>query len=342
MTKIDIKTASSIHEIDAGLWDELSIDKPFQSHGWYGYGEQVMADCPPVYLLAFSNGALIARACLWLVGNEPVPKTLGPVRNIAVTMLKRWPLLICRSPLSYTTGLVFANNMSQPEVLSAFSEAALYESNVRRASFVIFDYQSKAIANEWNHYFSVISTPNPGTHMENHWGTMDEYLMSAGKKNRQHYKRVLREAERMGIKIERHLNVENPDVALQLIRNVERRHGALPNPWAGRMLENIPMVNGSFLTAKIDNQLVGCGLALEDNSAQMTSSLGLAENVPYVYFMLLYESLNMAFEHNVRLLRWGSGAYDVKLRLGFTLEDNDFLAFAATSPYLQKVVRWLT
>jgi hypothetical protein len=30
MTKIDIKTATSIHEIDAGLRDELIIDKPFQ------------------------------------------------------------------------------------------------------------------------------------------------------------------------------------------------------------------------------------------------------------------------------------------------------------------------
>ena len=341
LTNIKIKTASSILEVDATLWDELSNDKPFQSYQWYVYGEQVMSDCPPVYILAYSNGALIARACLWLIRNEPVPKVLGPVRNVAVTMLKRWPLLICRSPLSYTTGLVIANNLRQSEILSVVTEAALNVSDERRASFIIFDYQSKANAHDLNHYFSIISTPNPGTYMENRWGSMDEYLESAGKKNRQHYRRVLREALRMGIKIERHSNVENLEVPLQLIRNVEGRHGALPNPWADRMLEHMDMINGSFLTAWIENQLVGCGLILEDNGSQMTSTLGLADNIPYVYFMLLYESLKMAFEHDIRLLRWGSGAYDVKLRLGFSLEDNGFLAFAATNPRLQKVIRWL-
>ena len=70
----------------------------------------------------------------------------------------------------------------------------------------------------------------------------------------------------------------------------------------------------------------------------MTSILGLAEDIPYVYFMLVYESLKIAFEHNVRLLRWGSGAYDVKQRLGFSLEDNGSLLFAPVNPFLQKVL----
>ena len=102
------------------------------------------------------------------------------------------------------------------------------------------------------------------------------------------------------------------------------------------------MVSSSFLTARIDNQLVGCGLIFEDNDAQMTSMLGLAKDVPYVYFMLVYESLKMAMERKVRLLRWGSGAYDVKQRLGFSLEDNGSVVFAAVNPYLQKAIQWLS
>jgi hypothetical protein len=42
------------------------------------------------------------------------------------------------------------------------------------------------------------------------------------------------------------------------------------------------------------------------------------------------------------LLRWGSGAYDVKQRLGFSLEDNDSLVFTAVNPYLQKALQWLS
>jgi len=171
---------------------------------------------------------------------------------------------------------------------------------------------------------------------------MDEYMTSGNKKDRQHYKRVLREAEKLGIKIDRHLLAENIEDALALIRNVEQDHGALPNPWARQMLEHMQMVNGSLLTATIDKQLVGCGLIFEDNESQMTSVLGLAKDVPYVYFMLLYETLKMAFEHKVRTLRWGSGAYEVKQRLGFSFEDNSSLIFTAVNPHLQKVLKRLS
>jgi hypothetical protein len=73
----------------------------------------------------------------------------------------------------------------------------------------------------------------------------------------------------------------------------------------------------------------------------MTTALGLAENVPYVYFMLIYESLKIAFERQIRLLRWGSGAYAVKQRLGFSLEDNHTILYATSNPVMQKMGQWL-
>ena len=341
MSNFSIKTAFSIHEIDESLWNQLSNGKPFQSHQWYVFGERVMSDCPPVYLLAYSDDILIARASLWLVRNEPVPKMLGPLRRIAAIVLKRWPLLICRSPLSYTTGLILADEIRRPEILSEFANAALAAANQNKASFVIFDSLSKADTQDWPPHFSVMSSLDPGMNMENRWSSMDEYMASGRKKDRQHYKRVLREAEKLGIKVDRHTFAESIDEALPLIRSVERGHGALPNPWARQILKNMEMVNSSFLTAKIDNHLVGCGLVMEDNDSQMTGMLGLAENIPYVYFMLVYESLNLAFEHKVRSLRWGSGAYDVKQRLGFSFEDNGSLAFTAVNPCLQRILQWL-
>jgi hypothetical protein len=50
---------------------------------------------------------------------------------------------------------------------------------------------------------------------------------------------------------------------------------------------------------------------------------GLADKVPYAYFMLLYEAIQDAFENKIRTLRWGSGAYETKQRLGFDLEYNN-------------------
>ena len=339
MSTINIKTAYSVYQIDPELWNQLSAGQPFQSHRWYAFGEQVMSDCLPVYLLAYADGALIGRASLWLVRNEPVPKMLGPLRGLAMRMIKRWPLLICRSPLSQTAGFAIAEDAKRPEILALFAENALVISREYRASFVIFDYLKKAYTQDWPEHFLVVSSLEPGMTMENRWTSMDEYLASVHKKDRQHYKRVLREGDKLGIKIECHKSAEQIDGALQLIRHVEHRHGALPNPWVHPMLEHMQMINGELLTATIDNRLVGCGLLLEDNDAQMTSTLGLAENVPYVYFMLAYESLKLAFEHKVHMLRWGSGAYDVKRRLGFSFEDNGSLAFAAVSIHWQKALR---
>jgi hypothetical protein len=69
----------------------------------------------------------------------------------------------------------------------------------------------------------------------------------------------------------------------------------------------------------------------------MTTALGLAENETYVYFLLVYASLDAAFEKRARLLRWGTGAYEVKQRLGFALESDNFVALAGTN-YLTNLI----
>lgn len=338
---ISVKTYFSIHDINAEAWDQVSGGMPFQSHRWYIFGEQVMSDCRPIYLLAYVDDRLVARTSLWLIRNEPVPKMPEPLRTTIVRITKRWPLLICRSPLSSTSGFVITDLSKLPEVVASFAKQTLTIAREHRASFVLFDYLSKAQAQAWSEHFLVTTSSEPGMSMENRWSSLEDYLSAAGKKDRQHYKRVLREAQRFRIQIEHHRSTENLEDALRLIQEVERRHGALPNPWTQGMLEHMELINGEFLTATIDNRLVGCGLLLEDNSAQMTTALGLEEDVPYVYFMLIYESLRVAFEHKIRLLRWGSGAYDVKQRLGFSAEDNSSLAFTAVHPYLQKVLHTL-
>jgi hypothetical protein len=128
---------------------------------------------------------------------------------------------------------------------------------------------------------------------------------------------------------------------VELIRNVEQRHGALPNPWVRAMLENIELVDGTWLDARIGERLVGGMLLLEDNGAQIATVPGLADDVSHVYFLLLFASLGTAFENKVRLLRWGSGAYEAKRRLGFELETNNFVSASGTNWLTQRMVRVL-
>lgn len=291
-----------------------------------------MADCLPVYLLAYADDKLVARACLWLVRNEPLPlKAPAFLKTLVSALINRWPLLICRSPMANASGLILPNDTRREPILSALANAALVSGKQLGASIILFDFLNAANAQGWPSDYVTTKLPSPGTVMENRWKTMEEYLAHGGKKDRQHYKRSLREAEKLGIQLTRQRTVPDVDGALKLIRNVERRYSSPPNPWTRNLLENIELTNGTWLEAHIGKKLVGCGLLLEDNGAQITTALGLEEGANYVYFLLIYASLEDAFEKQVRLLRWGTGAYEVKERLGFKLEQDNFVTVCGTN-----------
>jgi hypothetical protein len=112
-----------------------------------------------------------------------------------------------------------------------------------------------------------------------------------------------------------------------------------PIPWAQNLLENIGLIDGTFLEARLDDRLVGCAVVAYDHDVQSAVLIGLADDIPYVYFRLLYAALQEAFEKNVRLLRWGSNLYEVKLRLGFEKEDNGQTIFIGSDPFTRLVGR---
>lgn len=335
-----MQVAHSVTEVNETAWNELSTGRPFQSHRWYAFGERVMSDCKPFYLLAFQEGKLIGRATLWEIHNEPLPAPPGMGRAILGAILRRYPLLVCRSPLSNASGLILPSDSLRGGVLGAICESALSLSKQTRSLALMFDFLSKQESENWQNGFASIQMQDPGTVMQNRWRSMDEYLQDGNKKDRQHYKRTLREAEKLGITVERHSQVQDIDAVLALIHNVDKRYGNAPSPWMRPLLENLGLVNGVWLEAKQNGKLVGCGALLFDNETQLTTALGLADDVPYAYLMLGYASLEEAFVRNVHTLRWGSGAYDVKQNLGFTLEDNNYITLAGTNPLTKLAARF--
>jgi len=343
MTGLIVRTFFSIHDIEAQPWDQLAQGHPFQSHQWYVYGERVMDDCSPVYLLAYQGDELIARASFWLVRNEPIPKIPAPLRVIARGLIRHWPPLICRSPLANISGLIVKDGLNRNEILKTIAQTAVEEAASRGASFAVFDYLDEASSTDWPAAFGAIPVSEPGTVMKNHWNNLEEYLSaSINKKERRQYKRVMQVAHDFRLQLTRYKKVTDIKGALDLIRNVEQRHGALPNPWVPSMLENMQMVNGTWLEVHAGQQLVGCMLLLEDNHAQMATALGLAEGISDVYFLLLFAALETAMEHKVRLLRWGSGAYEAKRRLGFQLEQNNYVSICGANWLTRRFVRAFT
>jgi predicted N-acyltransferase len=332
-----------MEEIDQATWDALSADRPFSSFRWHAYAEAAMADCTPLYLLLFDKSHTIGRAAFYLVPSEPVPVQPALVRAAFQGILRRRPLLICRTPLAGLSGLVLPAPSLRAPALQAIVHAAQDWARQKSASFTLFDFVEREDTRwpDWPARFRPVEMSEPGTQMELAWPDFETYLDSLGKDGRYHYRRAMRKADELGITIKRHSSPAYLDDALDLIHLVERDHASTPNPWTRAMVENLPLVDGTWLTARIGERLVGCGLVLRDNGAQMATALGLAGDVPYVYFALLYENLKLAFEHNVHLVRLGSGAYDVKRRLGFQVEDNPNAMVLAQSRFIQALTDWL-
>jgi hypothetical protein len=324
MSKLEIAKYKSIAEIAPEIWDQIASGRGFQSHQWYTFGERVMKDSPPTYLIAWEGKTPIAAAALFKVRNEPLPLP-KVAREFMASVLKYKPLLVCRSPMADTSALLLPGEPKRDEALTALATAAQEEFKKQRCSFLIFDYllTEQLRYKSWPPGYEPITVSEPGTYMTIIWDSFEAYLEAGNKKDRQHYKRTLKETSDNGIELQRHRTVPDVDAALKLIENVSIWHGSTPNPWTRGLLENFSLIDGTWLELRKEGKLVGCGAVLRDNKFQLTSSLGLEDDVPGGYFLLLYAALQEAFEHKVRLVRLGSGAYDVKRRLGFHLEDTN-------------------
>jgi len=224
---ISVQIAHSIQQIDPVEWDHLSAGRYFQSHAWYAYGERVLDDCESLYLLAYVNGKLAGRGSFWISPNEPLPQYVGDWRFILKPLLRKWPLLICRSPLSNTAGLIISKETTiGTEIIDSLIETARKQAARKKCSFLIFDYMGKNTLKQWPAGFFVMEAPHAGTIMHNEWKDFDDYLAHSDKKIRQHYKRAMRKAENLNIEIKRSLYAEDINEILALVRNVEKQPGA--------------------------------------------------------------------------------------------------------------------
>ena len=338
-----IKVFHRLDEIDADTWNEVGAGQPFASYLWHRYAEAVMADCRPLYILLFENSKIVGRAAFYLVFSEPIPLQLGFARNLAQTFFRRWPLLICRTPFAGLSGFLLSDASLVTVALRAIKSVVSEYAQRSSVSFVLFDFveRDETLWLDWRPDYYSLQMAEPGTQMELTWTSFDAYLSSLGKDERYHYRRVQRKAQESGIVIERHSVPAYMEDGLALIQNVERNHASTPNPWIRAMLENMHLVDSTWLTARVGERLVGCGLTLRDNGVQIDTALGLARDVPYAYFAMLYDSLKLAFESSSDYVRLGSGAYDVKRRLGFHIETNNYVVFSSTKSILNRLLPWM-
>jgi predicted N-acyltransferase len=337
---LTVKMAHRVADIGEEAWDRLGAGHPFASYRWYRYGESVLENDTPLYILVSYHGETIARATFWLTRDEPLPLPSNVARTLMEAAFRRWPLLLCRVPFASRSGLVLPEDETLREAaLQIITDRAQEFSRQQGASFLIYDYLESAEIHLPN--FAQYEMPDAGTALLLSWSSFEDYVKQLGKSARKDYNRHCNRAQDFGIEVKTHRRVTDLDDALALIQNVERHHGTPPNPRTRQALENVHMVNAAWLTATFDGRLVGCGVLLGDGNTRALAFLGLDYNVQYVYFQMMYAAIRCAIESGVRVLWGGSGAYEFKERLGFQPVSNNQIVFAATNRIIGRAVRYL-
>ncbi len=348
-TNFDLQIAHSITEIGQETWDRLNGTRPYSSYRWHLFCEAALASDQPVYIFVFQHGEPVARAVFWLTRQDPLPISPKFIRDGLQAAFRRWPLLVCRTPLVHTSGLVLPESPLCEPALQAITQAAQQIGKQHKISALFFDYLKPDQTGPlpWPEGMTSFAMDEPDTHLEIPWPDFEGFLTSLSKSTRRNYRRHMHLAAELGIEIRAYSKVSNVDEAKALIWSVDRYHDATPTPCVRSILENLELIDATWITAEIGDRLVGCNLLLGEGEVQTLTLLGLdygvsAEGVDgYAYFPLMYEGVRHAIDKGARLARGGSGAYEFKQRLGFQVEQNYHVAFTTRSAILRRVARWV-
>lgn len=344
--EFDVQVIHGVDELSPEAWDCLSAGRPFASYRWYRFGETVLADCLPLYIILSQGGEPAARATFWLKKREVLPLTSPLLQAVVGFLVRRRPFLICESPFAGVSGLVLPPAAEQrAAALDLITQAALEAGRSYQASFVLWNYLGQAEARQagWRPDFVTVSFSDPGTRLSLVWSSFEAYLSHLSYKTRKNYRRYCRAAERQGIEVRRHTTVPAglTERVRELIHNVEQKHNASTNPWLSSLLDSAPMVDGVWLTAEQRGHLVGCELMLRDGEAWLVTLPGLDYDAPNTYSLLGYADIAYAIESGAQTLHWGSGLFNIKKRFGFQLDDNYHQIYIGSGRLFGWLGQWL-
>ncbi|MDH5605877.1 MAG: GNAT family N-acetyltransferase [Anaerolineae bacterium] len=326
-----IETIHSVAQYDPVLWDQLGRHEPFTSHKWYLFAETVLQKDTPLYIIVSKDQQPVGRAAFWVKREEALPVT-SLVGKLGINLLfKLWPLMICQSPMANAGGLILPDSDQRTVVFDLIMEEAAKQMGEYKASFLVLDFMTRSDAEHLRFEGNLVPVelPEQGTYLNILWNNFEGFISNLSAKERKNYRQNRNKAAKLGVQIrvmERSPAIEE---TMALIAAHDKSYRTPVNPWTENMLEYSHLVNSVWIGAYVGEKLVGCGLLLEDNGSWVATAMGRDYDYPYVYFVIGYESIKYVIENGGGILRWGTGAYQYKKRLGFQLEDTNFVSFMA-------------
>lgn len=337
-----VRVARRVDDLPAD-WDSLNI--PFGTMRWLRLSERIVKDFRPIFVvLKNAAGHTVGGAVAHLTTHTGVTLTNKFGQWLVHALLSTFPLLICQIPGWASGGLALPTDgpAKQAEALRLIRAALLREASASRAAFLVFgrlNPAQSALAHSTNQLGMVSMDAETVLHIT--WPDFETYTASLSASMRKDMRRHDNRARDLGLRIEHTREfAQHSERLLELIQAVEGKHGSADSQIYRRdlfeTLEQSLSDKSVMLLARIGDQVVGCGLLLEDQGVLRLAFLGRDTNLKYVYFQLFYEAIRHAITSHCRVVRAGTGAYDFKARLGFQNEPT-FIAFTSPLPLL----RWL-
>jgi predicted N-acyltransferase len=340
----DIQVAHSVAEVGEEAWNHLSGGRALSSFRWYRFGEAVLEECPPTYIILSHGSEPVARATFWLKRREWLPITSRFVRSGAEKMLYHWPLFSCETPLVSLSGLILPGDPTSTAALQTIAHTAQTLGKGHHASFTLIGYinHQEALQAGWPKAFSPIFYPDEETSLEITWLDFESYIKHLAKSTRRNYRLHCKKADELGIVVTSHSGVSEVDQVLTLIYSVDTYHNVGHRPWTRGILDNTGLVDSTWIAAHVGNRLVGCCSVIGDSGIEIATLLGLDYSFPefiFVYYQIIYAAVHLAIENGAKLLIGGGGAYELKRRLGFSKLPDDYMMVAANRQWLQWLFR---
>ena len=343
-----------ITNVDASIWDKLTLGFPFTSTVWCKYSELYEQE-PTHYALVYDDERAVGGAIFQISHHENLPTTYKFVYQAVNQYLKRRPLIVCRSPLETFYGGIFLPEDKQlrQQVLDKLQEVAHQLAKKYHASFILVDYLDEEILNgDWPDFVKLYDFAYASNVLHVQWQTYDEYLQyirSTSKKRLKNIRYSTRQAEEMGIRLEFSAQIVSKEDYLRLrAANFEIYDLAYASKEAEKFLDcvesGLPDKNKIWVTAYHNNKIVACELLIFDDINHICKPIfyGRDYSVEQVYFYLAYQDIRYAIEElKAEVINYGTHANEFKRRLGFEPASLNHLVFYPNSLISKLLVKIL-
>jgi len=343
--KYQLRSYSSILEIDPAAWHSLTQNAPFQDYQWHRFCEEIYHQTPHFYVtFEESDGTLVACASLWVYGEQvSLPIASKTIQWAAQKMIRHSPVVACEIPLAQFSSIHLAAGVDPANILPPLTEFTEELARQNRASFVYFNDtvfptgQNPQVDRLWFPNYVPYEFP-PEYYLPIEWPDFSNYLASRSPSTQKDYRRHLNRTKDVQLSVG---EISQPIAPiLELIQNVNEKHGNPETFWAEAAIKHQHLVNGTWITATLHGRLVGCGLLVGNEGNHRLLLLGMDYEVWGIYFRMMYTAIETAINQGTKRLFAGTGSAQFKSNLGFQPIPSK-IYYRPQNPLFRWFVKWI-